>query len=348
MLKSLFNWKVLLNILLAIVVFVGLVWLTFRWLDFHTNHGKEIEVPNVINMSAQKAIEVLDNAGVAYQLDSLKFDPKFKPSQVLKVDPLPGSRVKDGRPIKVYINPKTWAKVAIPEVIDTYKYRAFDKLSLVGLKVGDTLYEPSIAKDAVIRLMYNGAQVKPGDLVPRFSVIDVVVGQGPKRNVPVPNIVGRTLQEAKEIIKQNYFENGLFYDEYDQSVSDPSMIVFYQNPAAGSISDQGVQVDLWASKKTPAEMHAKISELDNIYRHNLIPQVDPGETNFDDFDTPPPPRPVKPKPVEKPKADAPKTVVPEKKEATDKKTVTKTEQKPKSEEHKPADKPKEKKKVIIE
>ena len=94
MLKSLFNWKVLLNILLAIVVFVGLVWLTFRWLDFHTNHGKEIEVPNVINMSAQKAIEVLDNAGVAYQLDSLKFDPKFKPSQVLKVDPLPGSRVK--------------------------------------------------------------------------------------------------------------------------------------------------------------------------------------------------------------------------------------------------------------
>ena len=93
----------------------------------------------------------------------------------------------------------------------------------------------------------------------------------------------------------------MFYDEYDQSVSDPSMIVFYQNPAAGSISDQGVQVDLWASKKTPAEMHAKINELDNIYRHNLIPQVDPGDTNFDDFDTPPPPRPVKPKPVEKPK-----------------------------------------------
>ncbi len=47
--------------------------------------------------------------------------------------------------------------------------------------MGDTLYEPSIAKDAVIRLMYNGAQVKPGDLVPRFSVIDVVVGQGPKK-----------------------------------------------------------------------------------------------------------------------------------------------------------------------
>lgn len=70
-------------------------------------------------------------------------------------------------------------------------------------------------------------------------------------------------------------------------------------------------------------MHAKISELDNIYRHNLIPQVDPGETNFDDFDTPPPPRPVKPKPVEKPKTDAPKTVVPEKKKQRIKKRLQK-------------------------
>ncbi|KAF5279706.1 hypothetical protein FQR65_LT15295 [Abscondita terminalis] len=107
-------------------------------------------------------------------------------------------------------------------------------------------------------------------------------------------------------------------------------IVFYQNPAAGSISDQG-------------STGYTCGELDNIYRHNLIPQVDPGDTNFDDFDTPPPPRPVKPKPVEKPKTDAPKTVVPEKKETADKKVVAKTEQKPKSEEHKPADKPKEKK-----
>ena len=38
---------------------------------------------------------------VAYQLDSLKFDPKFKPSPGIKsVDPLPGSRVKDEDQLK--------------------------------------------------------------------------------------------------------------------------------------------------------------------------------------------------------------------------------------------------------
>ncbi|NAW51796.1 PASTA domain-containing protein [Elizabethkingia argentiflava] len=340
MLKSLFNGKVLLNILLAIAVFVGLVWLTFRWLDFHTNHGKEIEVPNVVNMPVQKAIEILDDAGLTYEVDSIRFDPKYKSFQVLRVFPTPGSRVKGGSPIRLNVNPKTWAKIAIPDVIDSYKYRAFDKLTLVGLKVGDTLYEPSIAKDAVIRLMYNGGQVKPGDLVPHSSSIDVVIGQGPKRNVRVPNLVGRTLQEAKEIIKSNYFEEGLFYDEKDLVTYDGSMIVFYQNPAAGSISDQGVQIDLWSSKKTPAEMYDKISELDNIYRHNSMPK-DPESIDFGDNDhkdVAPGPVPVRVQPVEKPKVVNPPV---EKKEPADKKLPAIPEQKQPVTE-------KPKKKVIIE
>ena len=78
MVRSLFHWKVLLNILLAIAVFVGLVWLTFRWLEFHTNHGKETPVPNVMNMTIHDAIKVLDDNGLDYDVDSLDFNPKYK------------------------------------------------------------------------------------------------------------------------------------------------------------------------------------------------------------------------------------------------------------------------------
>jgi serine/threonine-protein kinase len=62
------------NLLLAIALFIGLVWLTFRWLEFHTNHGDEIPVPNVVNMTVQQAIEVLDDQGLEYEVDSFKFD----------------------------------------------------------------------------------------------------------------------------------------------------------------------------------------------------------------------------------------------------------------------------------
>ena len=60
MLKSLFNWKVLLNLVVALAIFTGLVWLTFRWLEYRTNHGKEIPVPNVMNMTVHQAIKILE------------------------------------------------------------------------------------------------------------------------------------------------------------------------------------------------------------------------------------------------------------------------------------------------
>ncbi|RQP15124.1 MAG: PASTA domain-containing protein, partial [Chryseobacterium sp.] len=324
MLKSLFHWKVLLNIILAIAVFLGLVWLTFRWLEFHTNHGRELEVPNVINMSMQDAVRVLDDAGLEYEVDSFKFDPKYKPFQVLQIYPAPGSRVKDGRAITMRVNPRTWAKVAVPDVLDRYKYLAFRQLDLVGLKVGDTLYEPSIAKDAVLRLMFNGTPLKPGTLLPKFSVIDVVIGQGPRRNVAVPNLIGMTVQQAKAIIKQNYFELGLI--DYENGSGDQSQIVYYQVPAGGSLSDQGLQIDLWASAKTPAEMHSRIDELDAVYRRNLRAEPVPSFPDVD-FDEPTPaprtqptpaprqetPKPAETKPQTKPQPTTPATQQPKEK-----------------------------------
>ena len=50
MFKSFFNWKVGVNILIVVCLFVGLIWGTFRWLEYHTNHGKEVPVPNVVDM----------------------------------------------------------------------------------------------------------------------------------------------------------------------------------------------------------------------------------------------------------------------------------------------------------
>ena len=78
-----------------------------------------------------------------YEVDSFKYDPKFKPYQVLKIYPTPGSHVKDGRTIVLKVNPKTYAPVAVPDILDRYKFLAFRKLDLLGLKVGDTIYAVS-------------------------------------------------------------------------------------------------------------------------------------------------------------------------------------------------------------
>ena len=335
MLKSLFHWKVLLNMLLAIALFVGLVWLTFRWLEFHTHHGEEVAVPGVVNMTVHEAIKVLDDAGLEYEVDSFKYDPKYKPFQVLQIFPSAGSRVKNGRSIILKVNPKTWAPVAVPDILDRYKGMAFRQLDLIGLKVGDTIYEPSIQRDAVIRMQINGSTIKPGALLPRFSTIDLVIGTGPKRNVTVPNLIGLTVQEAKAIIANNLFEYGLV--DHEDGGRDESDIVYYQDPEGGALRDQGMQIDLWASKKTPGQMGAKISQLNSIYRVRVDTSTPPPMYDYPIYQEPvAPPKPQssgdesrapKKEPVNK---TVPKTTEKAKTNTTDTKTETKPEPKPKA------------------
>ena len=330
MLKSLFHWKVWVNILLAAAVFVGAVWLTFRWLEMHTNHGKEIAVPNVMNKSVHDAIKILDDSGLSYEVDSFKYDPKYRPFQVLQIYPSPGSRVKDGRTIVMKVNPRTYAQVSVPDLLDRYKGLAFRQLEQVGLKVGDTIYEPSIQRDAVLRMLYNGSMLKPGALLPRFSTIDLVIGAGPRRNITVPNLVGMTVQEAKAIISQNLFEVGLV--EHEAGSSDESDIVYYQDPAAFDVRDQGMQIDIWASKKTPAEMSGKISQLNSIYRVKMDlsepSYYDDGEVYREPVQSAP--RPEMPRPA-LPEQSAPR---PEVKKPETPKTTTET--RPKVADPKPA------------
>ncbi|MDO4224846.1 MAG: PASTA domain-containing protein [Bergeyella zoohelcum] len=331
MLKSLFHWKVLVNLLIAIGLLVGLVWLTFRWLEVHTNHGKEIPVPNVVDMSVHKAIEILDDAGLQYEVDSFKYDPKYKPLQVLQIYPSAGARVKGGRAIILKVNPKTWAKVQVPDIVDRYKGLAFRQLESVGLKVGDTIYEPSIQRDAVIRMQLNGNVIQPGVLVPRFTAIDLVIGTGPKRNVTVPNLVGLTVQEAKAVIENNLFEVGLV--EYEDGKGDDTDIIYYQDPASGSLRDQGMQIDLWASKKTPAELMNKIEELNSIYRMKIdttLPPIRYEEVRIEETENTPPPPPKKI--VEKPVVEKPKVEVSQVKNNTETKPKTPKKEAPKVEE----------------
>ncbi|MBB4808122.1 serine/threonine-protein kinase [Chryseobacterium defluvii] len=332
MLKSLFNWKVLLNLLVAIGVFVGLVWLTFRWLEYHTNHGQEIPVPNVINKSVHDAVTVLEDTGLEYEVDSSKYNPKYRPFQVLQVHPVPGSRVKDGRTVRLVVNPRSWAPVAVPDVINKYSGLAFQRLDRVGLKVGDTIFEPSIQKDALLRILYKGNAVKPGSLLPRFSIVDVVIGSGPMRNISIPNVVGLTVKEARAVITRSLFEVGLV--EHEDGGKDESDIVYYQDPASGDVRDQGMQMDLWASKKTPAELRSKIEQLNATYRMKIDTSLPP--IRYEEVPTHPAPdyeqtpAPAVPK-TEPAKAEVPKTTNSSTKPAgSTTSTTPKTDNKPKT------------------
>ena len=60
------------NLLIAIAVFIGLVWFTLIMIDFYTNHGETHKVPGVKGVSVEQAVDMLSRLDLkAVVIDSV-------------------------------------------------------------------------------------------------------------------------------------------------------------------------------------------------------------------------------------------------------------------------------------
>lgn len=268
-LRALIKWQFWASILLMGLVAYGLYHLTFRvFLNTYTNHNEEIEIPDLSQMSIKEAIKTLEDLNLTYEIDSAKFDSTRPPYAILEYYPQKGFKVKEGRRIFIKSNPKSWRPVLLPDIIGKSKRLAFTQLKLAGLEVGDTIYEPDIAKDAVLRVLYKGRQISKDTELPRFAKVDLVLGKGLVYGVKMESLIGMGLDQARATILANQFEVGRLTVE--GGVSDSSLLrVFYQYPIPGDNYDQGLPVDLWVSEKNPKDLVNLVKELDRQYRNDV-------------------------------------------------------------------------------
>lgn len=266
-LNILISWKFWLNLVIIAGLSYGLYHFIFNiWLSSYTNHGEAIEVPDLTNLNINDATAKLESLGLTYEVDSVRFDPKVKPFAVMDFYPVAGFKVKEGRRIFIKSNPKTYAPVELPNLLGKSKRLAFTQLKISDLVIKDIIYEPDLAKDAVLRILYNGKEIKPGTVLPRFAKIDLVLGRGLMHNVPMPNLIGLDIQTAREVLKQNYFEIGQiqFLGGGNDTISGR---IVYQFPLTKDRYDQGLPVDIWISTKNSAEIANEIRALDREYKN---------------------------------------------------------------------------------
>lgn len=266
-LKALTKWQFWASILAMGLICFGLYHFIFKvWLSAYTNHNQEIEIPDLASMDINQAMKTLDSLNLTYEVDSVRFDPSKPPFAVLEFYPEKGFKVKEGRRIFIKSNPKSWRPTNLPDIIGKSKRLAFTQLKLAGLEVGDTIYEPDIAKDAVLRVMFQGKQISKDTELPRFTKVDLVLGKGLEYGVDMANLIGMTLEQGRSSILANRFEVGQLNTE--GSVTDSSLLrIFYQYPLPGDNYDQGLPVDLWLSEKDPRELAPRVKELDRQYRN---------------------------------------------------------------------------------
>ncbi len=189
------------NLLVAILLVVGLLF-GFLWmLGFITNHGEYEKVPNVKRKTLQEAIALLEEKGFKVEVADSMYIDTMPPLAIVKQSPEYDMMVKAGRTIYVTVNRTQPPMVEVPNMTGFSFRNAEMYLKQLGLKLGDTTRRPNIAKDAVLEVLYNGRIIKSGTKIFQGSTISFVLGSGlGEDEFPVPEVYGMTYAEAKSYL----------------------------------------------------------------------------------------------------------------------------------------------------
>lgn len=181
--KNFFNFlkskTFLIQLGLAAVAVLVLVFVALQWLKGTTNHGEFVEVPDFSKMSVMEMRKAVEEAGLRYQvLDSSDFNPEYPRFSILDQNPPAGNKVKANRKIYFTVNPSGYKKVSVPDIIQVTQRNASSMLRAVGLDVERVTYIDELGKDMVYNMKFKGKYIKPGDRLPKTSKVELICGNG--------------------------------------------------------------------------------------------------------------------------------------------------------------------------
>ncbi|NND61717.1 MAG: PASTA domain-containing protein [Flavobacteriaceae bacterium] len=164
---------------LAVIAIIVLSFLILTWLKFTTNHGQQIEVPDLAKMTIEEAEDALDDLDLRYEImDTTNYNPSFPYKTVIEQLPKAGRFVKEDRKIYISLNRSGYPMIQVPPVVGKTKRQAEPTLKAVGFKIGKIDYRKYIAKDEVLEIRHKGQKINVGDKLQKTSVIDLVLGDG--------------------------------------------------------------------------------------------------------------------------------------------------------------------------
>lgn len=216
----------------------------FAYLPNYTNHGETITVPDLEGIHMDDIESFLLERNLRYEINDSTYTEDYPPLTIIKQYPKPGSRVKENRKIFISVNRVNPPTVPIPELIERSLRNAEVVLKSNELKRGDIKYKPSPFLNLVLEMNMDGKKVKAGDVIPKGSTIDLVVGDGYGQNTfDAPNLLGYDLENAKYVILGSNLEVGLI--TVDGDTTDTDIIIFQQEPEPGQQIKHGDAINLW-------------------------------------------------------------------------------------------------------
>ena len=241
------------NLLAAGLLGLLIIFIFFQTLNWLTNHGDYIKVPDIKGKKIEDARNLLEAQGFEVEVQDSVFFDNVPPLTVMKQLPLPNEMVKVNRTVYLTINRIQPPLVVVPNFMGQTFRSVEMQLRTLGFKLGDTTYKPDFAVGSVLEQLYKGQAIRPGTSIPMGSRIDLVLGSGLQQDeMPVPALLGMTFGEAKLLLEQNGLLLGAVVLD-GPVVDSAAAYVIRQHPAMKSPQGEtmlirgGQLMDIWIS-----------------------------------------------------------------------------------------------------
>ena len=203
---------ILVNSGLMVLALVALGYIALLFIDVFTSHGQQVQVPDVRNLPLEKAIDILEDAGLRWEIsDSTTFYENFKPGTVIDQDPKAKSYIKKIRIIYLNVNAMHAPIIPLPKLVDLPGRQGMATLKAMGFKHVTMDSIPSEMDGLILQVTVDGHNVAPGKPVSVNSKIKITVGDGSIVDLNPEQILDPALMDS--IDEANYKDAQETYEQ---------------------------------------------------------------------------------------------------------------------------------------
>ena len=231
----------------AVLVIAGIIGLG-ALLGWFSGDSEEIKVPNFVGRTFEEAQALAQETGLEIARGEDVYSPDQEEGKITSQNPTADSVVSPGKLITVYVS-KGKKDGVVPKIVGMDYKGASEYLKTFGFELGIVKTESSTLPENVI----IEQSVEEGSTASKGTKIDVTVSDGKgKETVKMPNLIGKTPDEANAIIDTEGLKLG--DAAYEETTTTAQNLIFWQQYPEGTELEKGPAVSYKVSKgEKPSE-----------------------------------------------------------------------------------------------
>lgn len=235
---SLLNKKIIKYPIITIAAFIVLFILFDKLFMPWVVSAEEVTVPDFVSQNKVTAIEELKKIGLEPVEQGPKYDENVPRDHVILQTPRPGSTVKVGRRVYLYISGGE-PLIKMPQLLGKTVRDAKITIERLGLAI-DTLLD--VRSEFPAKTVVEQS-VKEGEFLAKGDSVTLMISIGPQIGmVRVPNLIAKSLTEAERILRELSLKIGK-----KTYLSSPNLLpntIIDQYPSEDKLVSYGDSVDV--------------------------------------------------------------------------------------------------------